>query len=220
MASRSVALVNRLRLGEAPSAADAVLAVRLLALDGACADYLDLVADLQETAAGEASPRRLRARLAVLGETARLLESAIESMLPALARYFSVRAEVEGEAPEPVGEDAGEEPEVVDEEPSASVDDASSVVAALADLAVPARVGEALDASLSALEDHCRRCREGLASLLSSEPDTETTLDYLSTLEADVLHALHGILRADFTEGEVPYRAGLVQLAGEALATR
>src|SRR2546422_172966 len=117
MASRSVALVNRLRLGEAPSAADCALAARLLALAGAAAG--------------------------------------------------------------------------------------------LADLAVPARVGEALDHALSMVADDCRRYQAGLADLLADEPDIDASLDFLSSVEADMGHALQAVLRSDFADGETPYRPGL-----------
>jgi hypothetical protein len=221
MASRSVSLVNRLRLGEAPSAADCALAARLLDVEGAASDVLDLHDDLVKTAAGDAGARKIRVRVALVAETARVLEAAAEAGLAALAHYFSSRAEVEhddgaGDDPDPEGEveQIGEQEQVID------LSDGGQGAAALADLAVPARVGEAFDAALAALADDCRRIQDGMAALLAQEPDIDASLDFLSSLEADLQHALYAVLRPDFSDGETPYRAGLTEVAALALQSQ
>lgn len=210
MASRSVALVNRLRLGEAPNASDCALAGSLLALDGAAADFLDLAADLEATAAGDAGSRRLRVRLALLVDICHRLSDAAAGSLADLSRYFTLRADVDGDSQ---GAEEGPEP---DDEVATSPE-TGRVAAALADLAVPARVGESLDLGLRMLSHDCRRVREGLGDLLEAQPDVERALDALSGLEADLQHALYAVLRPDFAEGELPYRPGLAQLAAAAL---
>ena len=218
MASRSVALVNRLRLGEAPSAADCALAARLLSLDGAAGDMLELVEDLEKTATGEA--RRLRVRVALVAETARLLEHSIAETLSALTRYFAARAEVEADVADEVRKpvDDVDDDAAVDAQAAAeSVTGSGNVAAGLADLAVPARVGEGLDLALAQVADDCRRYQMGLTDLLSEEPDVERALDFLSAVEADMGHALHAVLRADFSDGETPYHPGLADLASAAL---
>ena len=228
MASPSIALVNRLRLGEPPSAADCALAARLLALDSAAGDLIDLADDIYETVEGDATARKLRVRLAVLTETARVLEGAIESAFGALQRYFSLRADVEGDddqvedlldLPDLPDLDADVEPEGIEAlEGAAAV--GSSLAGALADLAVNARVGEALDVGLQSVRADCQRLRTGLVELLSNEPDTEASLDFLSGVEADMQHALWHVLRSDLVEGEQPFRPGLAELASAALETR
>jgi hypothetical protein len=211
MASRSIALVNRLRLAEAPTAVDCALAARLLSVDGLAEDVLDLAADLSETAEGEPTARKLRVRLAVLGETSRLFEPALESLLSALGRYFALRAE---ESDGPSGETAqrrdSDAPEGASES-DRSPTGAGPVAAALADLAIPARIGEALEGALAELVSDCRRLRDALSEQLDSPPDIESTLDFLSAAEADMHHALEEVVRGSFTEGKV-YRPGLAEL--------
>jgi hypothetical protein len=227
LASRSVALVNRLRLGESPSAADSALAARLVALDGLAEGMIELVEDLAATASGDPAPRKLRVRISLVAEAAKLLEPLVEATLSALSRYFALRADVDEAAEGAEPKRGGELEEVVEAEevePDAALaadpEAGSSIAAALADLVVPARVGEALDQGLLALADDCRRFRSGLAGVLEAEPDIEVALDFLSAVEADMSHALDSVLRPDFVEGETGFRLGLVQLAGEALVPR
>lgn len=215
MASRSVALVNRLRLGEAPSAADCVLAARLLALDAAAGELVELYDDLLATLQAGPSARKLRIRLALLIETSRQLESAIEALLPALFRYFAARADVEA------AEDASEaeaDTETSEQPPSEAT--AGALAVALADLAVPASVREGIDLAASLLAEDCRRLRSGLADLIQAEPDIDLALDFLSAVEADMQEALDQALRTDYADGEAPYRPGLADLAGMALSDR
>ena len=214
MASRGVALLNRLRLGEAPNAADAALAARLVHVEAILADVLDVAEDLQQTALGDAGSRRLRARLALLVEMASALEAATVGAVAALARWFSLRAEVEGDAD-------GDGPEADAEASTAtSAGSSSGIRGALADLAVPARVGEAIDVGVAGLLGAGRPFQSGLATLLDTDPDTEATLDFLSTAEVLLGHLLHAVLRPEFVEGETPYRSGLAHLAAASLEGR
>jgi hypothetical protein len=192
------------------------LAARLLAADAMAESFLELADDLEETVGTESNARKVRIRLALLADVTGLLDEAIESVLPTLTRYFVVRADVEGEESADVAAADSEEEDDAEEVETSG----SPLIGALADLAVPARVSQTLDEMLGTLVDDCRRFRTGLDDVLESDPDVDVVLDFLSSAEADLQHALHAVLRPEFVEGETPYRPGFRALVAQALTPR
>ncbi len=182
-ASEGVKLVERLRLGEAPEAVDWSLAAAILALKDAAARFSEAARDLVEDRDKYSKSARFVVRAHLVAQLLRQLADAAASMQQRLRAYFEYRT---------TEEDSEEESRSADQEAKPTEDAAADdefrpqteVGAALEAGGIPERIAGPLGNAIEVIRSDCGWLRSALETLLSTRPDEDEVLDFLSELEA------------------------------------
>lgn len=201
-ASEGVKLVERLRLGEAPEPVDWTLAAAILSLRDSATRFSDAARDLVEDREKSSSRARFVVRANLVAQLSRDLADSTAALQRRLKAYFSRRTTEED--PEPAGTGEGSVGAS-----SEAHQPTTETGAALESGGVASETAGALGNAIEEARIECGWLGGALEALLSSKPDEDETLDFLSELEARFREELFSVeLR-----GKKQYVAGALEEA-------